>query len=394
MIDPKIYLSIDNCFASKRWVEPAEWFSIVDSLGLKYVEASADTECDPFYHGNDYLDRWFHKTAEASVKTGVKISSLYSGHGTYSTLGLAHTDDEVRRRFIDGWMKPMIRLAGRLGTSMGFFCHAFPEKILSDPAAFSKKKAELTDTFCELSEYGAECGCRTLSVEQMYSPHQMPWTIDQANDIINEVSLRTGNPFYLTIDVGHMYSQKKFMRPGKDVLSKAGGAFLSGRVSSPDIWTGYTDLYEYFADVENEEDIKDKVKLVESDMDRYGYMFCNRSDSDPYIWLASLGGYSPTIHLQQTDGSSSSHLAFTDDNNLKGIISPPKLINSIKSFYENHGTEGSIPPIENIFLTLELFSSNGDYVSEILRKLEESVSFWRKFIPQDGKLLSSFMFDE
>ena len=47
MKDPKIYLAIDNCFGSKRWTEPREWMDTIKSLGVYYVEASADTECDP-----------------------------------------------------------------------------------------------------------------------------------------------------------------------------------------------------------------------------------------------------------------------------------------------------------------------------------------------------------
>ena len=52
-MDPIIYLGIDNCFASKRWVRPMEWARVISDLGLKHVEASADTECDPLYMGNE-----------------------------------------------------------------------------------------------------------------------------------------------------------------------------------------------------------------------------------------------------------------------------------------------------------------------------------------------------
>lgn len=31
---PKLYLAIDNCFASKRWTEPAEWADVIRDLGL------------------------------------------------------------------------------------------------------------------------------------------------------------------------------------------------------------------------------------------------------------------------------------------------------------------------------------------------------------------------
>ena len=34
MIDPKIYLGIDNCFALKRWTTPAEWAKVIKDLGM------------------------------------------------------------------------------------------------------------------------------------------------------------------------------------------------------------------------------------------------------------------------------------------------------------------------------------------------------------------------
>jgi len=30
---PRIYLAIDNCFASKRWTTPAEWMDIAKEAG-------------------------------------------------------------------------------------------------------------------------------------------------------------------------------------------------------------------------------------------------------------------------------------------------------------------------------------------------------------------------
>lgn len=336
MHDYNIHLSIDNCFASKRWTEPAEWMKIVGSLGLKYVEASADTECDPLYNGTEYIERWLYKTAEASEINGVKISSLYSGHGTYSTIGLAHTDPDVKRRFINRWMKPMIKLSGSLGTSLGFFCHAFPEGILAEPENYRKEVSKLIDVFCELTCYSAEHGCKTLSVEQMYSPNQVPWTIPQSEHIMEEVYRRTGIPIYITIDVGHMCGQRNYLK-------------------HESVLTGYEDI------------------------NRFPYMFCESSDSDPYNWIKSLGGYSPVIHLQQTSGSSSSHLPFTAENNLSGIIRPERVLDSLRVFYEGYGsgTGNHLPAVKDIYLTLELFFSNAEKSNEIIRKIRESVEYWQ-----------------
>src|SRR5208337_321025 len=95
---PRVYLAIDNCFASKRWTQPMEWMEFVQRAGLNHVEASADTEADPLSCGEEYMKDWTEEVARCEKSTGVKVVNLYSGHGTYTTLGLCHTDKRVRQR--------------------------------------------------------------------------------------------------------------------------------------------------------------------------------------------------------------------------------------------------------------------------------------------------------
>lgn len=90
IVDPKIYLGVDNCFASKRWTRPADWMDVIRDLGLFYVEASADTECDPLYMGGAYIAEWIRDVRKQQDRTGILVKNLYSGHGTYATLGMAH----------------------------------------------------------------------------------------------------------------------------------------------------------------------------------------------------------------------------------------------------------------------------------------------------------------
>jgi len=106
--------------------------NIIRQLGLHYVEASADTECDPLYAPQSYREDWIKKAQEASLNTGVNISQMYSGHGTYATLGLGHTDAKVRRHMMEQWLKVMCKQAGSFGSYLGFFCHAFSQTVLQD----------------------------------------------------------------------------------------------------------------------------------------------------------------------------------------------------------------------------------------------------------------------
>ena len=71
---PRIFLAIDNCFAYKRWT--------------------------------------------ASARYGPRVVNIYSGHGTYSTLGLGHPDQRVRDVMHRKWMEPMMDAAADLGAGL------------------------------------------------------------------------------------------------------------------------------------------------------------------------------------------------------------------------------------------------------------------------------------
>src|SRR5258708_102394 len=140
---PRIHLALDNCFASKRWTEPGEWMEIARAAGIFCVEASADNECDPLYSTPEVLQDWIEQVRWASARTGVRVVNLYSGHGTYATLGLAHPDQRIRDHIQHDWLEPMIRHAAALEAGLGFFCHAFSQSVLSDPDAYVRAKVDL-----------------------------------------------------------------------------------------------------------------------------------------------------------------------------------------------------------------------------------------------------------
>ncbi|MBQ3100802.1 MAG: hypothetical protein IJC50_07420 [Clostridia bacterium] len=386
MVDPKIYLAVDNCFASKRWTEPAEWMDVISSIGLNYVEASADTECDPLYMGTDYMKRWSDKVNAASDKTGVKVANLYSGHGTYATLGLAHTDPEVRGRFLNEWLKPMCVTAASVNAGLGFFCHAFSDSVLQCPERYEEFTDNLYDNLAELAVFASSCGCNPIGVEQMYSPHQIPWTVSGARNLINEVAKRSGNtPFYITIDVGHQSGQRKFLKPDRAEIESDIEKFRNGD-NVPSLWLGSKTAFELFESPDRS--VKDTADMIEKDMDKYPYMFAGYDDGDTYKWLSELGCYSPIVHLQQTNGVSSSHLPFTKECNEKGIITGEKVFNALYNAY-NQPDDDSMPiKPDSVYLTLEMFTGTADINRAALIRMRESVDYWRSFIPEDGIKLS------
>jgi sugar phosphate isomerase/epimerase len=390
-IYPEIYLAIDNCFASKRYTEPDDWMKLIRDIGIFHIEASADTECDPLYMGRDYMRRWGDKVYHASRKNEVSICNLYSGHGTYSTLGLSHTDPQVRERILNCWLKPMVETAAALEAGLGFFCHAFANHILQNPAFYESYKKDLFNNLAEIARFSQVSGCNTVGVEQMYSPHQIPWTIKGAQELINQISEKSPKPLYITIDVGHQSGQRNFLKPGKESLIQAMQQFQKeGQINH--LWLGSNSAYKLFERCKDLEKIQfeDFTKQIYDEMDNYPYLFAEALDGSTYTWLEELACYSPIIHLQQTDGTSSGHRPFTRSNNEKGMIKGRKVLEAIRTSYENQQNL-MVPKVDRIYLTIEVFASTSSINYYTLRELRETIQYWRQFIPEDGKKLNELL---
>jgi len=388
---PQIYLAIDNCFASKRFTEPSEWMSLVKDLGLKYIEASADTECDPLYMSPGYMADWRKEVKKAAHKHDTVVCNLYSGHGTYSTLGLSHTCLEIRDRMLNQWLKPMVETASELGAGLGFYCHAFADQVLQDPLKYSFFKEDLYNRLAELARFANESGCPAIGLEQMYSPHQIPWTIKGAKDLLKEVYNRSGKPFYITIDTGHQTGQSKFRKMlRKDLINALNNYMKEGKLSN--LWLGPGSAYDL---LKNSSDlasgkIEGLADKIYNEMDKYPYMFSEQQDGSTYRWLEELACYSPIIHLQQTDGKVSNHWPFTGEYNDIGIIDGEKLLTAMKRSYEK--INAKMPEkVEKIFLTIEVFASTASINADTIYQLKDTVRYWRQFVPEDGKKLDELI---
>jgi len=371
---PRIYLALDNCFASKRWTEPREWMEIARDAGVFYIEASADNECDPLYSTPEALQDWIGAVCAASERMGVKVANLYSGHGTYATLGLGHTDLRVRDHIQHDWIEPMIRSAVALDAGLGFFCHAFPQSVLREPTLYAEAEADLYRRLAEVAEYAVEKGLSYLSVEQMYSPHQIPWTITGAQRFMQEVYRLRGAPLYLTLDTGHQIGQRHYLMPDRTQLEACVGA--SGQ-NAPDAGLGYL----------SPPASRDEVDTLVERLQARSYLFAAQDDGDLYAWLRQMGCYAPIIHLQQTDGSVSAHHPFTGKYNRNGIVQPEPVLKALLDAYDKPVLEGYPPRCREIYLTIEVFSGTAERPDDILAKISESAACWRRFVPQDGLTL-------
>lgn len=359
---PKIYLAMDNCLMYKRWTTPDEWAEQMARLGIYNIEASADTELDPLFMEKGYLKDWIRNVRAAEKAHGVRVCNIYSGHGTYSTLGLTHDDERVREHMIRDWFFPMAEMAGELGCGLGFFAHAFKHSILQSEEEYRNYVEILVDGLSRINAHGGECGCGLLGIEQMYTPHQFPWRMDDTVYLLREVTERSGRSFYFTEDLGH--HSRDFVKPEK---------YKDG------CWLG-SDRAFALADEKGEaawDDIQDDIRLHPS-------LFACESDTDCYHTLENLGCYSPIIHLQQTNGNRSAHEPFTEALNREGIIEPEKVLRAIKKSYETDALPGMPERADELYLTLELFSGTTSNMHTVMKNSKISVDYWRRFIPEDG----------
>lgn len=210
---PKIHLSLDNCFAIKRWVRPRDWMSIVKQIGgITNIQASTDNEIDPLFNTPEYRDEWVKEVKKYEKLLGLKVVSLYSGYATYRTTGLAHWDDTCRNVLVNNYYKPVVDIAEKLGAQVGNTLGAFSEPILNDPAEYRKADDILMEKLTVMTKYAQEKGV-IFSYEQMYTPNQGFWTIDGCKNYIKTIYRACNYPMYITIDTAHQVGQRFFISP-------------------------------------------------------------------------------------------------------------------------------------------------------------------------------------
>ena len=112
---------------------------------------------------------------------------MYSGHGTYATLGLAHTSERIRDHIQNDWLKRMVDISSSLNAGLGFYCHAFNHKTLQDKDVYGEAYNDLIQRLAVISSYANQANLKAISVEQMYTPHQIPWTVKGAVEMMKGI---------------------------------------------------------------------------------------------------------------------------------------------------------------------------------------------------------------
>ncbi|MCL2220765.1 MAG: sugar phosphate isomerase/epimerase [Oscillospiraceae bacterium] len=381
---PRIYLVLDNCFAIKRWVHPSDWMGLVRDIGFNYVQASTDNEIDPLFATDEYMDDWFSEVERQSKKTGVKLVNFYTGYQTYRTAGLAHYDRRIVEHLKKNWIYNLVKRIGKSDADgLGFCFFAIPENVMQNPDLHKQVLDSLFEDLYDIAAYAHAQGEVKVSLEQMYVPYQPPFTIEESKEYLRRVYSHDSKPLYVTLDTGHMVGQHRFLRPTAEDIDK------SFALSEPDIWLGGDSVHEVWRTQKTSGKGSSRCDAVLAEMEKYPYMFATAYDTDPYIWIEKLAKYSPIFHMQQTDGTKSAHAPFTPETNKTGIITGDKLLRAILKSYED-GDELQ-PPVEDIYLSFEIFASNMDKKPDILRGLKQTLEYWRQFVPEDGMTLDKLV---
>ncbi len=384
-MDPIISIGIDNCFAIKRWVTPSEWSRVIRDMDMRYVECVADLEIEPLLTPRESHDRWIEAVNEEKAKHGLEVVMMYSNDSTYDTAGFAHEDPAIRRHYTDAWFDEFLRISGAIGADMGYFVHGVPEAQLYQKDRYFTALDNVYECMARVGDLARTHGVEKVALEQMYTPHQPPFTIKAMKALMQKM-LRDGHyPLYFTEDVGHHCPY--YQKPTEEALVK-GFARYQEDAYIP-LWLGSQRAQDLFTSVHTMD--KDTVRAILEDAEENGHLFAEERDADCYEWLKELGCWTPVIHLQQTDGKHSSHNPFSPEANETGIIHPVKLLQAIKEAYDKPADPTLPPPCEKIYLIQELYLSTKDIGYQGLHKLAWSTAYLRRFIPRDGMRLSELL---
>jgi len=192
-------LGINNCFAVKRWPQPADWARVVRyELGLEIVELSLDL----LEVGSEPDRRRTAGSVRAALSEhGLRADTVFTGLAAYSRNLLMDPDAEHRRSALE-WYLAVVELAANLGVrGVGGHVGAMSVAEWASPELRAERWAGLQLALAEIAASAKAAGLDYLLVENLASPRE-PSTIAELETLL------TGGdaghvPVRLCLDVGH-----------------------------------------------------------------------------------------------------------------------------------------------------------------------------------------------
>jgi sugar phosphate isomerase/epimerase len=191
---------VNNCFAVKRWPEPAAWAAIVkNDLGLDLIQHSLDlVDLDTSTEG---LLEQANDVRSACDQRGLSIDSTFTGLAAYSSNLLLAPSASARDRAL-AWYKRGVQFTAALGAKgTGGHVGAYSVSDFRNLARRAELETLLEESLAELARYARELGLDYLLVENLATARE-PSSMEGITRL-----LRAGDdahvPIQLCLDVGH-----------------------------------------------------------------------------------------------------------------------------------------------------------------------------------------------
>ena len=217
-------------------------------------------------------------------------------------------------------------LALAMGTErLGGHVDAVPVEVGQEPDEYQKAGARIYAQVRELAVIAKDKGMKALYIEQMYTPSEVPWTLQQTAEYLHAVNTENdGVPVYTTVDVGHQAGQQYGM-------------------SGPEL--------------------------------------------DYLEWTRQFGAVSEVIHLQQTTPEASVHWPFTPEYNKIGKVQIEPLLEALEEShrrYSSNPLSEVLAPVDCNYLILEVIPASTKSEMRLVEELTISAQYLHQFIPEEG----------
>jgi sugar phosphate isomerase/epimerase len=325
----RLDLGINGAFITRRWERPESMMRLTAETGYRVHEFCADV-MDPFFMGpKDFLLEMAREVRQWADYYEITICDIYTGVATHRFHGFSHSRPEPGER-MKQWLYDCWDICLAMGTDRwGGHVDAVPVEVMQDPTSYRKAIEKLHRTWRELSVVARDKGMGAIYVEQMYIPSEVPWTLEQTQEMLMAVNRENdGVPVYVTLDVGHM-------------------AGMHYGLTGPDL--------------------------------------------DYREWIRRFAPWAEVIHLQQTTPDASHHWPFTAEYNQRGHVRMEAVMDALVDAHrhaESSPISEVLAPVDHHFFILELVPGSTKNEETLLREMKESAEYLQQFVPREGMTLS------
>ncbi len=195
-------LGVNNCFAVKRWPEPAVWAAVCrERLGVEAVQYSLDLT--DLGLASSVLTKQARRIRQACADQGLRIHSAFTGLNAYNS-NLLLAPDAADRRAAVRWYRKALWFTTEIGGKMaGGHLGALSMTEAANPVTRTRRIDVLVEEVCALTQYAQELGLECLLLEPMPVARELTATIEATASLLERLSQGADIPVRLCPDLGH-----------------------------------------------------------------------------------------------------------------------------------------------------------------------------------------------